>query len=169
MRHSARTPPRSDFITWCVLRLMLFWKLQNALDSFEVNVLCQFSAGILHWVWCLKVWRNLFPLPYNWGKRVHKCTADHSKLDPRALRVTFCKRVGFKISKSTYLEMICWCFCVAWQMFGGIWTPTGFRRGPKIVFVDIEANTTRKKGCPRLRSKKEKWIPMDSRCQNEMH
>ena len=66
MLHAARTPPPPDFTACDLLLLMLFRKLQNALDSFEVNVrsckfsevLCQFSAGILHWVWCLTVWRN---------------------------------------------------------------------------------------------------------------
>ena len=45
---------------------MLFRKLQNATQSFEVSVrhnkcseaLCQFSAGILHAVWCLTVRQN---------------------------------------------------------------------------------------------------------------
>ena len=56
MRHAARTPPPPDFVACGLLRLMLFRKLQNALDSFEVSVrshkfsevLFQFSAGILH-------------------------------------------------------------------------------------------------------------------------
>ena len=45
-----------DFVACGLLQLTSFGKLQNALDSFEVNVryykfsevLCQFSADILH-------------------------------------------------------------------------------------------------------------------------
>ena len=55
MRHVARTPPPPDFVICGVLRLTLFRKLQNDLDSFEVNarsckffeVIGQFSAGVL--------------------------------------------------------------------------------------------------------------------------
>ena len=56
MRHTARTPPPPDFIACGLLQLMLFRKLQDARDSFEVSaryykfpkVLCRYFAGILH-------------------------------------------------------------------------------------------------------------------------
>ena len=94
MRHAARTLPPPGFVACGLLQLMLFGKSQNVAQRFKVNVryyqfsevLCQFSAGILHWVCCLTVWRNFVPTAMKAeAKRVPKSIASHSKWTPRAI------------------------------------------------------------------------------------
>ena len=99
MRHAARIPPPPDFVVSGVLHLTSFGKFQNVTQSFEVSVryykfsevLCQFSADILHQIWCLTVWRS---------------TKNDTKTVPTAMK-TEAKRVNknsFKMNPCGALE-----------------------------------------------------------------
>ena len=141
---------------FCIL--MLFRRLKNGMDSFEVSVryykFSKFFVSSLR-VFCIEfgAWRfggmhktipKLFP--YSWKlkpKGSHNRQQIIIKKREKGLgRIgrPFGSESVSKSRKVYTLIWLYWCFCVAWQIVGAIWTPTGFSRGPQIAFFDIEAN-----------------------------